>query len=104
MKFEKKYKDTIKVSCNALDCKWMVYAFWMNTDYRTFKLKTLYEEHTCAMTFRNKVVSTTLQNYLNQYRANPYWNCNGFAQQLRDDNSIVASLCSFIGQENLQER
>ncbi|KAL5546151.1 hypothetical protein UlMin_005838 [Ulmus minor] len=73
VKFEKNDKDKIKAICKALDCKWMVYASWLNSDHKTFKLKTLHKEHSCAMTFRNKVVSTRWieHKYINHWRANP---------------------------------
>ena len=59
VKFEKNEKEKIKAICKAPDCEWMVYASWLNSDHKIFKLKTLHEEHSCAMTFRNKAVSTT---------------------------------------------
>ena len=82
VKFEKNDKDKIKVSCKSEECKWMVYASWLNTDHKTFKVKTLHAEHKCAMTFRNKALSTywLAKKYLNQWRANPEWSFAGLEQ------------------------
>ena len=82
VKFDKNNKDKIKASCKSEECKWMVYASWLNTDHKTFKVKTLYDEHTCAMTFQNKALSTSFltKKYLNQWRANPKWTFVGFEQ------------------------
>ena len=79
IKFNKNDKDKIKASCKTLECKWMVYAFWMNTDHKTFKVKTIHKEHTCAMTFRNKAVSTSwiVKKYINHWRTNLYWSFAG---------------------------
>ena len=84
----------------------MVYASWMNIDHKTFKVKTLHDEHTCAVTFRNKAVSTTwlAKKYLNQWRANPNWSFAGFEQQLRDDTSCNATLWQFYRAKKLARK
>ena len=94
VKFDKNDKDKIKASCKFEDCKWMVYASWLNTNHKTFKVKTLHNEHTCAITFPNKALNTSglAKKYLNQWRANQKWSFVGFEQQLRDDTSCDAVL------------
>ena len=53
----------------------------MLANQKTFKIKTLNDEHTCAMSFKNKFVSSKViaQKYVGQWRENPYWNFAGMS-------------------------
>ena len=97
MKFDFNDKNKIKASCKSPDCQWIVFASWLNTDFKTFKVKTLEPDHTCAMTFRNMFLSSEMieKKYLNQWRVNTEWNFDGFAQQLRMDTNIDATQCQY---------
>ncbi|KAK3206900.1 hypothetical protein Dsin_020946 [Dipteronia sinensis] len=48
-----------KVVCKSDGCKWFVFASWLR-DYKTFKIKTLMDEHTCPMSFKNKFINSKL--------------------------------------------
>ena len=96
-------KDKIRASCKSEECKWMVYTSWLNSDQKTFKVKTLHDEHTCAMAFRNKTLSISViaKKHLNQWKANPEWSFANFQQQLRDDTSCDRTLWQFYRAKKL---
>ena len=57
VKFDFNDKNKIKASCKLPDCQSMIYASWLNIDFKTFKVKILGPDHTYAMTFRNRFLS-----------------------------------------------
>ncbi|KAK4839838.1 hypothetical protein QYF36_025358 [Acer negundo] len=73
-----------------------MYASWLS-DHKTFQIKTLCTEHTCAMSFKNKFVNSKLiaEKYVDQWRANPNWNFAGMLAQLRIDTNMDASKWQF---------
>ena len=80
------------VVCNDEGCKWFVFASWLS-DHKTFKIKSLLDDHTCVMSFKNKFVSSKFiaEKYLGQWRENPDWNFAGMAERLRSDTNVDAS-------------
>ena len=103
VKYDRNNKDKIRASCKSEECKWMVYTLWLNSDQKTFKVKTLHDEHTFAMAFRNKALSTFViaKKYLNQWRANLEQSFANFQQQLRDDTSCDGTLWQFYRAKKL---
>ncbi|KAK2656207.1 hypothetical protein Ddye_009259 [Dipteronia dyeriana] len=59
IRFKKNDRNRIKAICENDGCKWFVYGSWL-TDKRTFKIKSIGDEHTCAMTFTNKFVNSKM--------------------------------------------
>ncbi|KAK1559034.1 hypothetical protein Q3G72_009821 [Acer saccharum] len=80
VQFQKNDYNRVKVVCKAESCKWFVFAS-MLVNQKTFKIKYLNDEHTCAMSFKNKFVSSKLiaQKYVGQWRENPDWNFAGMS-------------------------
>ncbi|KAL5553064.1 hypothetical protein UlMin_040465 [Ulmus minor] len=95
--FEKNDPNRIRVGCKSENCGWQIFASILSEDRRTFKVKTYTPLHTCAMVFKNGFVNSNMlgRKYVNQWRVNPDWNFAGFAQQLRDDYSVDASLWQY---------
>ncbi|KAL5549616.1 hypothetical protein UlMin_004847 [Ulmus minor] len=93
VKFSKNDPNRVRAVCKAEGCKWFVFASWLS-DHMTFKVKSLQDEHTCAMVFKNKFVTSRMiaEKYVDQWRANPEWNFGGMSQQLRVDTNVDASL------------
>ncbi|KAK1589138.1 hypothetical protein Q3G72_030870 [Acer saccharum] len=87
----------VKAVCKSQACNWFVYASWLN-DHKTFQIKTLCTEHTCAMSFKNKFVNSRLiaEKYVDQWRANPDWNFTGMSTQLRIDTNMDASKVAIL--------
>ncbi|KAK1562586.1 hypothetical protein Q3G72_014496 [Acer saccharum] len=56
VKFKKNDRDGIMAVCKAECCEWFVFAPWLG-DHKTFKIKSLNDKHTCAMSFKNRFVS-----------------------------------------------
>ncbi|KAK0605360.1 hypothetical protein LWI29_025847 [Acer saccharum] len=71
-------------------------------DYKTFKIKSLADEHTCVISFKNKFVSSKLiaKKYVGQWRVNPDWNFTRLSQQLRTDTSVDASVWQYYRARN----
>ncbi|KAK2654206.1 hypothetical protein Ddye_014062 [Dipteronia dyeriana] len=92
VKFKKNDPNRIRVICQDEGCKWFVFASWLN-DNKTFKIKSLLDDHTCAMSFKNKCVSSKfiVEKYLGQWRVNPDWNFARMAEQLQNDTKVDAS-------------
>ncbi|KAK2645923.1 hypothetical protein Ddye_021118 [Dipteronia dyeriana] len=67
VKFKKNDPNRIRVICQDEGCKWFVFASWLS-DYKTFKIKSLLDEHTCVMSFKNKCASSKFiaEEYLDQ--------------------------------------
>ncbi|KAK2654694.1 hypothetical protein Ddye_014550 [Dipteronia dyeriana] len=59
VRFKKNDPNRIRAICENEGCKWFVYGSWL-TDKRTFKIKSMGDEHTCAMTFTNKFVNSKM--------------------------------------------
>jgi hypothetical protein len=91
-KFKKNDPNRIRVVCKDEGCKWFVFASWL-ADHKTFKIKSLLDEHTCVMSFKNKFVSSKFiaEKYVGQWRENPDWNFAGMAERLRSDTNVDAS-------------
>ncbi|KAK0590542.1 hypothetical protein LWI29_028567 [Acer saccharum] len=96
VKFKKNDQHRIRAVCKSEACNWFVYASWLS-DHKTFQIKTLCTEHTCAMSFKNKFVNSKLiaEKYVHQWRANPDWNYAGMSAQLRIDTNMDASKWQF---------
>ncbi|KAK0586338.1 hypothetical protein LWI29_005213 [Acer saccharum] len=96
VKFKKNDPNRIKAVCMGEGCQWFVYASWL-ADHKTFKIKSLVDEHTCVMSFRNKFVNSKMiaEKYVGQWRVNPDWNFAGLSQQLRTDTSVDASVWQY---------
>ena len=86
-------KKKVKAVCKDAQYPWMVYASWLNDDCKTFKVKTVGPNHTCAMVVKNKFMTSNLlaKKYVDIWRSNPEWTFEGFAQQIRTDFSMDAS-------------
>ncbi|KAK1591161.1 hypothetical protein Q3G72_003222 [Acer saccharum] len=91
VKFKKNNPNRIRVVCKDEGCKWFVFASWLS-DHKTFKIKSLLDDHTCVMSFKNKYVSSKLivEKYVGQWRANPDWNFARMAERLRTDSNVDA--------------
>ncbi|KAK2649002.1 hypothetical protein Ddye_016491 [Dipteronia dyeriana] len=50
VKFKKRDKNRIRAVCSYQGCKWFVFGSWL-ADHKTFKIKSLLDEHTFAMCF-----------------------------------------------------
>ncbi|KAK2657928.1 hypothetical protein Ddye_010980 [Dipteronia dyeriana] len=59
VRFKKNDPNRIRAICEKEGSKWFVYGSWLN-DKRTFKIKSMGDEHTCAMTFTNKFVNSKM--------------------------------------------
>ncbi|KAK2635121.1 hypothetical protein Ddye_029913 [Dipteronia dyeriana] len=59
VKFQKNDKHRVRAVYKSEACNWFVYASWLS-DHKTFQIKTLCNEHTCAMSFKNKFVNSRL--------------------------------------------
>ncbi|KAK1581406.1 hypothetical protein Q3G72_005768 [Acer saccharum] len=96
VKFKKNDPNRIRAVCMGEGCQWFVYASWL-ADHKTFKIKSLVDEHTCVMSFRNKFVNSKMiaEKYVGQWRVNPDWNFAGLSQQLRTDTSVDASVWQY---------
>ncbi|KAK3190009.1 hypothetical protein Dsin_029570 [Dipteronia sinensis] len=83
-------------------CNWYVFAYWLR-DYKTFKIKTLMDERTCLMSFKNKFVNSKLiaEKYVDQWRANPDWNFAGMSERLRTDTNVDASQWQYYRARNV---
>jgi len=57
VKFSKNDPNRVRAICKAEGCKWFVFASWLS-DHKMFKVKSLQDEHTCAMVFKNKFVTS----------------------------------------------
>ena len=59
----------------------------MESDGLSFRVKTINEEHTCALSFSKKGLSSwwLAKRYLNHWRANRSWSFKGFKQMVLDD-------------------
>ncbi|KAK1555460.1 hypothetical protein Q3G72_026756 [Acer saccharum] len=93
VKLKKNDPNRIIAVCKTECCKWFVFASWLE-DQKTFKIKSLNDEHTCAISFKKKFVSSKLiaEKYLWQLRENPDWNFAGMSQQLRVDTNVDVSI------------
>ncbi|KAK0606844.1 hypothetical protein LWI29_005126 [Acer saccharum] len=91
VKFKKNDPNRIRVVCKDEGCKWFVFASWLS-DHKTFKIKSLLDDHTCVMSFKNKYVSSKLivEKYVGQWRANLDWNFARMAERLRTDSNVDA--------------
>ncbi|KAK2644972.1 hypothetical protein Ddye_020167 [Dipteronia dyeriana] len=96
VKFQKNDKHRVRAVCKSEACNWFVYASWLS-DHKTFQIKTLCNEHTCAMSFKNKFVNSRLiaEKYVDQWRVNPDWSFAGMSAQLRIDTNMDASKWQF---------
>ncbi|KAL5557490.1 hypothetical protein UlMin_039726 [Ulmus minor] len=83
VKFKFNDKDMVRAVCNSDGCEWIVFASMLAAEKKTFKVKTLNDNHTCAMVFKNRFVNSTrlAKRYVNQWSVNPDWNFSGMAQQ-----------------------
>ncbi|KAK2659659.1 hypothetical protein Ddye_006192 [Dipteronia dyeriana] len=92
VKFKKNDPNRIRVTCQDERCIWFVFASWL-CDHKTFKIKSLLDEHTCVMSFKNKCVRSKFitEKYLGQWRANPDWNFAGMVERLWNDTNVDAS-------------
>ena len=92
VKFQKNDQHRVRAVCKSQACNWFMYASWLS-DHKTFQIKTLCTEHTCAMSFKNKFVNSKLiaEKYVHQWRANPDWNYAGMSAQLRIYTNMDAS-------------
>ena len=92
VKFKKNDPNRIMVVCKDEGCKWFIFASWLS-DHKTFKIKSLLDDHTCVMSFKNKFVSSKFiaEKYVGQWRENPDWNFAGMAERLRSDTNVDAS-------------
>ncbi|KAK3221572.1 hypothetical protein Dsin_008597 [Dipteronia sinensis] len=72
VQFKKNDSNRVRALCKAECCKWFVFAS-MLADHKTFKIKSLNDEHTCAISFVNKFVSSKLivEKYVGQWMENP---------------------------------
>ncbi|KAK3188542.1 hypothetical protein Dsin_028103 [Dipteronia sinensis] len=85
VQFKKNDSNMVRAVCMAKCCKWFVFAS-MLVDHKTFKIKSLNDEHTYAMSFKNKFVSSKLiaEKYIGQWRENPNWNLCRNASATKD--------------------
>ncbi|KAK2638065.1 hypothetical protein Ddye_025860 [Dipteronia dyeriana] len=92
IKFKNNDPNSISVVCRDDGCKWFVFASWLS-DHKIFKIKSLLDDHTCVMSFKNKFVSSKFidEKYVGQWRVNPDWNYTGMAKQLWNDTNVDAS-------------
>ncbi|KAL5577242.1 hypothetical protein UlMin_018941 [Ulmus minor] len=79
VKFKVNDKDKVRAVCNSDGYEWIVFASMLVSDKKTFKVKTLNDNHTCAMVFKNIFVNSTrlTERYVNQWSVNPEWNFSG---------------------------
>ncbi|KAK1553267.1 hypothetical protein Q3G72_031866 [Acer saccharum] len=105
VKFKKndrdKDRDRDRAVCKAECCKWFVFASWLG-DHKTFKIKSLNDEHTCAMSFKNRFVSSKhiAEKYVGQWRENPDWNFVEMSQQVRTDVNVDVSIWQYYRARN----
>ena len=59
VKFQKNDKHMVRAVYKSEAYNWFVYASWLS-DNRTFQIKTLCTELTCAMSFKKKFVNSKL--------------------------------------------
>ena len=73
VKFKVNDKDSFIAVYNSDGCKWIVFALMLAADKKTFKVKTLNDNYTCAMVFKNIFVNSTrlVEMYVNQWSVNP---------------------------------
>ena len=57
--FEKNDNNRVRVVCKVVGCKWSVFASMLGSDGKTFKVKSLLEEHTCVV-LRNSFVNSKM--------------------------------------------
>ncbi|KAK0587687.1 hypothetical protein LWI29_026890 [Acer saccharum] len=71
-------------------------------DHKTFKIKSLNDEHTCAMSFKNRFVSSKhiAEKYVGQWRENPDWNFVEMSQQVRTDVNVDVSIWQYYRARN----
>ncbi|KAI9160190.1 hypothetical protein LWI28_005926 [Acer negundo] len=58
-KFQKNDPNRVKVVCKAKGCNWFVFASWLG-DHKTFKIKSMVDAHSCAMSFKNTFVNSKM--------------------------------------------
>ncbi|KAK0587969.1 hypothetical protein LWI29_032097 [Acer saccharum] len=94
--FKKNDPNRIRAVCVNEGFKWFVYGSWLS-DKRTFKIKSLGDKHTCAMSFKNKFVNSKMivDKYVDQWRVNPNWNFVEMSHQLRVDTSVDVSVWQY---------
>ncbi|KAK3223767.1 hypothetical protein Dsin_010792 [Dipteronia sinensis] len=96
IKFQKNNTNRVKAVCKDQSCNWFVFASWLG-DHKTFKIKSLVDAHTCAMSFKNTFVNLKMiaDKYLCQWRENPKRNFAEMSQQLRIDTNVDASIWQY---------
>ncbi|KAK4849536.1 hypothetical protein QYF36_025897 [Acer negundo] len=96
VKFKKNDPNRVRAVYMGEGCQWFVYESWL-ADHKTFKIKSLVDEHTCVMSFKNKFVSSKMiaEKYVGQWRVNPDWNFAGLSQQLRIDTNVDTSIWQY---------
>ncbi|KAL5553162.1 hypothetical protein UlMin_040563 [Ulmus minor] len=81
VKFKVNDKDRVRAVCNSDGCEWIVFASMLAADKKTFRVKTLNDNHTCAMVFKNRFVNSTrlAERYVHQWSVNSNLNFSGMA-------------------------
>ncbi|KAK1560930.1 hypothetical protein Q3G72_032472 [Acer saccharum] len=96
IKFQKNDPNRVKAVYKDKGCNWFVFASWLG-DQKTFKIKSMVDAHSCAMSFKNTFVNSKMiaDKYVGQWRENPEWNYAGMSQQLRTDTNVDASIWQY---------
>ena len=92
VKWKLNEKKKIFVHCKN-NCGWRIYAS-MVTGECTFKIKTLYPNCTCLLTFKNGQVTLAYmaKRYLEDFGKNPNWEVSGVKHHVMQKISIGLSL------------
>ncbi|KAK3229006.1 hypothetical protein Dsin_000887 [Dipteronia sinensis] len=71
IKFQKNYANKVKAVCKDQGYNWFVFISWLG-DYKNFKIMSLLDVHTCAMSFKNMFVNSKMiaEKYLEVRRIN----------------------------------
>jgi len=85
IRFLRNAKDRVTARC-AKGCDWYFHSSWMQQQ-QTFQCKVLKEEHSCATTAKNPLITSSwlAKRYLEKWRENPEWSISTFRNHVGDD-------------------
>ncbi|XP_039129043.1 uncharacterized protein LOC120265228 [Dioscorea cayenensis subsp. rotundata] len=80
-------------ACHNKQCSFKIYAAHMKKDNPLVQIKSANLDHSCGKVFNNFHVTSKwlASKYLDKYKADPNWSCNGLIKQVKDDHGLTIS-------------
>ncbi|KAK1589251.1 hypothetical protein Q3G72_031983 [Acer saccharum] len=99
IKFKKNDKNRIRAVCNDERCKWFVFGSWL-ADGKTFKIKSLIDEHTCAMCFKNRSAAREMIQGSIKDQYSKLWEYGAKVRRMNPGSSVIMKCSSKPRDEN----